>query len=186
MPNADAWAILSVGPGQTYSTVQAAVNAAAAGDTFQIWSATYVRSAGWVYVNGKNNVTFRSVGTPRPILDAGSSCLRAIITCAEEGASNPDQHLYVVNNTIVNNKTSGTFVNNASGTTALLENNIQLVRAQVGVQRAARQQHPVPRGGLPADQLRQRQLRVCLHPRDNPSGRCPRAGAAGVCGTPWA
>ncbi len=33
-------------------------------------------------------------------------------------------HLYVVNNTIVNNRGSGVFVNNASNTSALLENNV--------------------------------------------------------------
>jgi len=48
-----------------------------------------------------------------------------IISYAEEGASNPDQHLYVVNNTIVNNRTNGaTFVRNASTTDCLLQNNI--------------------------------------------------------------
>ena len=47
-----------------------------------------------------------------------------IISYGAEGTTNPDQHLYVVNNTIVNNRTSGTFVYNYSTTTALLQNTI--------------------------------------------------------------
>ena len=47
-----------------------------------------------------------------------------MITYAAEGGSNPDQHLYVVNNTLVNTRSAGTFVNNSSTTSALLENNI--------------------------------------------------------------
>ncbi len=46
-----------------------------------------------------------------------------MIDYGSEG-SNPDMHLYVVNNTLVNSKTSGTFVNNASATSTLLQNNI--------------------------------------------------------------
>jgi hypothetical protein len=48
-----------------------------------------------------------------------------IIDYASEGATNPDQHLYVVNNTIVNSR-GGTvyFVRNYSTTSALLQNNI--------------------------------------------------------------
>ena len=38
--------------------------------------------------------------------------------------SNPDSHLYVVNNTVVNNRSSGTFVNNDSTATALLQNDV--------------------------------------------------------------
>ena len=47
-----------------------------------------------------------------------------IVTTGEEGTSNPDQHFYFVNNTVVNDLGSGTFVNAASGTTALIENNV--------------------------------------------------------------
>ncbi|HEY7310071.1 MAG TPA: choice-of-anchor Q domain-containing protein [Gemmataceae bacterium] len=48
-----------------------------------------------------------------------------IVTYAEEGAVNPGESLYLVNNTIVNDRgNGGTFVNVASGATALLENNI--------------------------------------------------------------
>ncbi len=47
-----------------------------------------------------------------------------IVTTGEEGTTNPDQHFYFVNNTVVNDLGSGTFVNVASGTTALVENNV--------------------------------------------------------------
>ena len=47
-----------------------------------------------------------------------------IINYAVEGATNPDQHMYVVNNTIVNDRGAGTFVRNASTTDCLLQNNI--------------------------------------------------------------
>jgi len=48
-----------------------------------------------------------------------------IIAYADESASNPDQHLYVVNNTIVNDRPAGaTFVYNGSATDCLLQNNI--------------------------------------------------------------
>jgi hypothetical protein len=47
-----------------------------------------------------------------------------IVTSGEEGTSNPDQHFFFVNNTVVNDLASGTFVALATGTTGLLENNI--------------------------------------------------------------
>jgi hypothetical protein len=47
-----------------------------------------------------------------------------IVTSGEEGTSNPDQHFYFVNNTVVNDRSGGTFLNLASGTTALIENNV--------------------------------------------------------------
>ncbi len=47
-----------------------------------------------------------------------------IITYGTEGASNPDRHLYLVNNTIVNQRNMATFLWNASGTAALVQNNI--------------------------------------------------------------
>jgi hypothetical protein len=47
-----------------------------------------------------------------------------IVDYASEGATNPDQHLYVVNNTIVNTRGAGTFVRNMSTVDALLQNNI--------------------------------------------------------------
>ena len=52
---------------------------------------------------------------------AGSNAV--VIDYGSEGAS-PDMHLYVVNNTIVNNRTTGTFVNNAGTMGAQLQNNI--------------------------------------------------------------
>jgi L-serine deaminase len=278
-PMAASGAVLSVGPGQTYATVQAAVNAASNGDTIEIHSATYTGSEGNALVN-KSNLTLTGVGATRPILDAGGTSIdgkaiwvisgsnttvefiefrncavpslngagirqegdnltvrycyfhdnedgilgggstssnvlveysefqhngagdgqshnmyignvgsftlrhswshqayvghevktRArvntieynritnetgnasyevhicnggttyiignmiqqspnasnggIITYADEGATNPDQHLYVINNTIVNNRSAGTFVRNASTTGCLLQNNI--------------------------------------------------------------
>nr|HEX4317133.1 hypothetical protein [Kofleriaceae bacterium] len=47
-----------------------------------------------------------------------------IVNSGEEGATNPDQHVFVVNNTFVNDLGTGTFVSLATGTTALIENNI--------------------------------------------------------------
>ncbi len=47
-----------------------------------------------------------------------------IITTGEEGLKNTGEHLYVINNTIVNDLGSGTFVAVAAGTTTLVENNI--------------------------------------------------------------
>ncbi len=67
-------AIIQVGPTRTYTTVQAGVNAAAAGDTIQIDSGTYVGSAGWASIT-KNNLTIVGVGSTRPVLDANSSAL---------------------------------------------------------------------------------------------------------------
>jgi hypothetical protein len=64
---------LQVGPGKTYSTVQAAVNAAIDGDTIEIYPSTYTQSAGWATIN-KNNLTLRGMGT-RPVIDAAGSCL---------------------------------------------------------------------------------------------------------------
>ncbi len=47
-----------------------------------------------------------------------------IIDYASEGEVNPDSHLYVVNNTVVNNRSTCIFVNNHATTDALLQNNI--------------------------------------------------------------
>jgi len=47
-----------------------------------------------------------------------------IVTTGEEGTSNPSQAFYFVNNTVVNDLGSGTFVNVASGTTSTIENDI--------------------------------------------------------------
>jgi hypothetical protein len=70
-------------------------------------------NAGTAYVIG--NVIEQSAATENP----------TIVTYGEEGVpTGYDAHLYVVNNTVVNDLMSGTFVNNASSTGALLINNI--------------------------------------------------------------
>ncbi len=78
--------------------------------------------------NGSYEVDVPQGGTTyiigNQIEQSSTSSNSRIITYAEESTANPDQHLYVVNNTIVNNMSSGTFVNNGSGVSALLENNI--------------------------------------------------------------
>jgi hypothetical protein len=61
--------LIQVGPTRTYKTVAAGYNAAAAGDTIEIDSATYTGSQGWVSIS-KNNLTIRGVGPTRPVLDA--------------------------------------------------------------------------------------------------------------------
>jgi hypothetical protein len=68
-------------------------------------------NGGTTYIIG-NQIEQSSTGTNGTIIYYGS-----------EGSS-PDMHLYVVNNTFVNNRGICTFVNNASATSALLENNI--------------------------------------------------------------
>lgn len=47
-----------------------------------------------------------------------------ILIYGEEGATNPSQTLYVVNNTFVNDRASGIFVELSGGTTATLQNNL--------------------------------------------------------------
>lgn len=47
-----------------------------------------------------------------------------MIAYKEEGGNNPDEHLYVINNTLVNDLGWGTFVWNQSSTTAAVANNI--------------------------------------------------------------
>ncbi len=47
-----------------------------------------------------------------------------IITYKEEAPTNADLHLYVVDNTIVNQRGSGTFIRNVSTVTAIVQNNI--------------------------------------------------------------
>src|SRR6185436_2920192 len=47
-----------------------------------------------------------------------------ILIYGEEGATNPSQTLYVVNNTFVNDRGSGTFVELSGGTIATLQNNL--------------------------------------------------------------
>ena len=74
--------------GTNYSSVQAAFDACQSGDTIEIDSGTYYQGAGWVYVNGKSNITFRGIGT-RPVIDAGNSLLNSKgIFVIETNASN--------------------------------------------------------------------------------------------------
>jgi len=47
----------------------------------------------------------------------------SIVAYAEEGAGNPDQHLFVINNTFVNDRKSGTFLNIKDGVPAVLVRN---------------------------------------------------------------
>lgn len=47
-----------------------------------------------------------------------------LLSYAEEGASNPDQRLFVVNNTFVNDASKGTFIRLANGGTLVAHNNI--------------------------------------------------------------
>jgi ribosomal protein L24 len=63
-------ATIQVGPGRTYTTVQAGYNAAAAGDTIEIDSGTYTGQAGACVKIYTNNLTIRGVGATRPVLDA--------------------------------------------------------------------------------------------------------------------
>lgn len=54
-----------------------------------------------------------------------SSPNSGIVTYGEEGATNPDQHLYFINNTVVNDLDRGTFLTIAAGTTgAVVANNL--------------------------------------------------------------
>ena len=59
------------------------------------------------------------------IEQADTSQNPTIVAAGEEGTTNPDQHFFFVNNTVVNDRQAGgTFVNLAAGTLALLQNNI--------------------------------------------------------------
>ena len=53
-----------------------------------------------------------------------SLCAPTMVISGEEGATNPSQTLYIINNTFVNDRGSGTFVELAGGTTATLRNNL--------------------------------------------------------------
>lgn len=68
-------AIRIVRTGTTYSTVQAAVNAAIAGDTIEIDSGTYTGTTATALIN-KSNLTLRGVGATRPILNANGSSIQ--------------------------------------------------------------------------------------------------------------
>jgi hypothetical protein len=72
-----------------------------------------IPNAGTAYVIG--NVIEQSATTQNP----------AIVTFGEEGVPGGyDTHLFVVNNTIINDHSTGTFVDDATSTPAVIENNI--------------------------------------------------------------
>ena len=58
------------------------------------------------------------------IQQSASSANRGIVTYAAEGAVNPVQQFYAVNNTIVNDASSGTFINLYGAPTARVQNNL--------------------------------------------------------------
>ncbi len=58
------------------------------------------------------------------IEQSAASMNPTIVSSGEETPLNPTQQIYLVNNTIVNDLSSGTFTSFIGGTTALLENNI--------------------------------------------------------------
>lgn len=60
-----------------------------------------------------------------------------IISYAEESRSNPDQSLFVVNNTIVNRRSGGTFLVDAAPTPAVLKNNVFFGTGTVTAQASA-------------------------------------------------
>jgi hypothetical protein len=66
-----AGAIRNTRTGSTYTTLQAAVNAAASGDTIEIDS-NYTGSA--VFASIAKNLTIRGVGATRPVLDGNFTC----------------------------------------------------------------------------------------------------------------
>lgn len=107
-------ATLQVGPTRLYTTVQAAYTAASTGDTIEIDSGTYDQAAGWVYVNGKHNLTFRGVGPTRPVLDAQNTCLRNKgIFVIETGTNN-----ITIENLELKNARLNTYRANAAGVRA--------------------------------------------------------------------
>ncbi len=60
-----------------------------------------------------------------------------IISYAEESRSNPDQSLFVINNTIVNRRSGGTFLVDAAPTPAVLKNNVFFGTGTVTAQASA-------------------------------------------------
>ena len=65
---------LNVGPGMTYASVQAAVDAASDDDIIQIFPGTYTQEAGWANIT-KNHLRIVGMGASRPVLDAAGSSL---------------------------------------------------------------------------------------------------------------
>ena len=64
-------ATLNVGPTRSYTTIQAAINVAASGDTILVDSGTYLGAKGTMLFNGPSNITVKGNGPTRPILDMG-------------------------------------------------------------------------------------------------------------------
>lgn len=59
------------------------------------------------------------------VIEQGSGTMNPnMLAFGEEGTSGYDTHLYVINNTFLNNRGSGTFVNNTTNTPGVLTNNI--------------------------------------------------------------
>ncbi len=77
---------------------------------------------------GNYEIDIPNAGTTYVIGNLIQQCFRStnktIIAYAAEGATNPDKHLYVVNNTIVNDYGEGYYVTNNTATPALLQNNL--------------------------------------------------------------
>ncbi|PSM31072.1 right-handed parallel beta-helix repeat-containing protein [Haliangium sp. UPWRP_2] len=85
-----------------------------------------IPDAGLSYVIG--NLLEQSSGTQNPAI---------LSYAAESTGGGRDTHLYVVNNTFLNNKKSGSFVNNASATPSLLRNNIFMYAGTITAQSGA-------------------------------------------------
>src|SRR5262249_5857765 len=65
-----------------------------------------------------------------------------IIAYGEEGATNPNNELFFINNTVVNNRSNGTFLSIATGVhPALVQNNIFIGTGMRVDQSTARQSH---------------------------------------------
>jgi len=69
--------------------------------------------------NGGTSIIIGNVIQQGPATDNST-----MLAFAEEGATNPSQDLYVVNNTFVNDRATGTFVRNSASTPAIVVNNI--------------------------------------------------------------
>jgi len=129
-------ATLSVGPGQSYTTTQAAVDAASPGDTILVQSGTYYEN-----VNVNKQLTLQGVdsGSGLPVIDAGGSgraitlnadgCILDGFVAINSGSDDYDAGILVNsnNNTITGNTATGNGAgiyfhsssnNNISGNTA--------------------------------------------------------------------
>jgi len=98
----DVLTILKVGPGQPYSTVQAAVNDASDGDTIEIYSATYTGNEGNALIS-PSNLTLRGMGATRPILDAGGLSIQGKAIWVIDGANTTVEFIEFRNCDVVDN-----------------------------------------------------------------------------------